>query len=76
MDGFWLPATLRKQVLADVGWENVWLRGGALHDRPVDGAVAVHWPRLGPAQWGVLQAGLQQGRQRASGRGSRVGRSR
>lgn len=62
VDGFWLPAALREQVLADVSWENVWLRGGALHDRPVDGAVAVRWPRLGPAQWGVLRAGLQQGR--------------
>jgi hypothetical protein len=61
-DAFWLPAALRQQLLADVAWETVWLKGGALSETEIPDGVAVRWPRLEPSQWRALLAGLQAAR--------------
>jgi Acyl-CoA reductase (LuxC) len=71
-DGFWLPRKLREEVLSQATWETACLRGGALMEagagQPAtrcaqdDGAVLIRWPRLSPAQWTALLAGLQTSR--------------
>ena len=71
-DGFWLPRRLREEALSQATWETARLRGGALLEaragrratrRPEDdGAVPIRWPRLSPARWTALLAGLQASR--------------
>lgn len=62
LDGYWLPAGMRKRALANADWEVYYLKGGRIFETPEEGAVGVRWPRLDDTAWQVVLEGLQEGR--------------
>jgi len=62
LDGYWLPAGIRRILCEECDWETVALKGGAFVHPNDDGAVRIRWPRLTDGQWETLLDRLQKAR--------------
>lgn len=65
LDGFWLPADLRRALLgSQTAYEQLSYVGGRPSSPEAAGAVVARWPALRAAQWQQLLEGLQTNRRR------------
>jgi len=70
IDGFWLPANLRQQVLSpETEYQTLAFDRGRPAAPGDPGAVTARWPVLDVAAWGWLLAGLRANRQRIDAHG-------
>lgn len=66
VDGFWLPQGIRESVLSpEVPYDTACFANGRPCAPYSAGAVTARWPRLRPAEWKRLFAGLRENRRRA-----------